>query len=197
MLSAARQRWLAEGRLTVGRVAWGEIAQHHSLVIDCTGAAARRGLFATWPWAISKGEVLRVRAPDLDPGMILHRGHWLLPVAQGDAWIGATHEPGVDDTAPTVVARDALLASGERLTGLDLAPTEHLVGLRLAANDKRPVIGRHPGHPGRGILAGLGSKGVLYAPWLARQWAEHILQGSAFDPTVDILRLDPNNSGPR
>jgi len=197
MLSAARQRWLAEGRLTVGRGAWGEIAQHHSLVIDCTGAAARRGLFATWPWAISKGEVLRVRAPDLDPGMILHRGHWLLPVAQGDAWIGATHEPGVDDTAPTVVARDALLASGERLTGLDLAPTEHLVGLRLAANDKRPVIGRHPGHPGRGILAGLGSKGVLYAPWLARQWAEHILQGSAFDPTVDILRLDPNNSGPR
>ena len=52
------------------------------------------------------------------------------------------------------------------------------------------MVGRHPGDPALGIMSGLGSKGVLYAPWLARQWREHLLHGKAFDPAVSITRGD-------
>ena len=190
MLTAARQRWLAEGRLIEARADWGVNRPQYALVIDCTGAAVRTGPFAAWSFAISKGEVLRVKTRELDSGMIMHRGHLVLPVDNGDAWIGATHEPGVDNLQPTNAARESLLASAHRLTGEVFAPTAHLVGLRLAANDKRPVVGRHPGDPALGIMSGLGSKGVLYAPWLARQWREHLLHGKAFDPAVSITRGD-------
>lgn len=189
MMSAARQRWLADDRLTEGRVDWQVLEDDcDTLVIDCTGAAARGGPFSEWDFAVSKGEVLRVSAPNLDPDLILHRGHWVLPVENEDAWLGATHEPGIDDVAPTNAAREALLTTAEMLTGEIFIPTEHLAGLRLASADMHPVVGRHPENPHRGILSALGSKGVLYAPWLARQWVEHLQQGKTFDPEADVAR---------
>lgn len=189
MLTAARQRWLAEGRLEEGRADWKILEDDHdTLVIDCTGAAARVGPFRDWDFAISKGEVLRVAAANLQSDLILHRGHWVLPVANEDAWLGATHEPGIDDHEPTIAARNALLATAEKLTGETFAPTAHLVGQRLASRDMHPVVGRHPVVPNRGILSALGSKGVLYAPWLARQWVEHLCEGTSFSFDADIAR---------
>jgi len=190
MLTAARQRWLADGRLTEGRVEWNEFDDRaDTLVIDCTGAAARVGPFREWEFSVSKGEVLRVSAANLDPDLILHRGHWVLPIENKDAWLGATHEPGIDDVEPTSAAREVLLATAEKLTGETFTPTAHLVGQRLASRDMHPVVGRHPDHPNRGILSALGSKGVLYAPWLARQWMEHLKEGQGFDGDADVSRL--------
>uniref|UniRef100_UPI00404A7A97 NAD(P)/FAD-dependent oxidoreductase n=1 Tax=Cephaloticoccus sp. TaxID=1985742 RepID=UPI00404A7A97 len=191
MLVESRRRWLKEGRLTEGWVEWRTVSSQDTLTIDCTGAAASRGPFGQLSWAVSKGEVLRIAAPDLAPDTILHRGHWLLPVEQGDAWIGATHEPGVDDLQPTSAARDALLASAAKLTGQHHMPTQHMTGLRLAADDMRPVVGRHPDYPLLGLIGGLGSKGVLYAPWLARQWVEQLLHDVVFDQEVGVGRYFP------
>ena len=189
MLTSAQHRWLAEGRLKEGRFDWKSLeVDRDTLVIDCTGAAARVGPFSDWQFAISKGEVLRVATANLQPNLILHRGHWVLPVENEDAWLGATHEPGIDDVEPTVAARDVLLATAEKLTGETFTPTAHLVGQRLASRDMHPVVGRHPDAPNRGILSALGSKGVLYAPWLARQWVEHLNAGNDFDPSADIVR---------
>ena len=189
LLTATRHRWLGDGRLTEGRFDWSSRAAHGGVVIDCTGAAARQGRFAACGFAVSKGEVLRAALTGLADDTILHRGQWILPVPGADAWIGATHEPGRDDVVPTAAAREKLLASAQRLTGRSVMPTAHLVGLRLAAPDRKPVIGFHPREPRLGVFGGLGSKGVLYAPWLARQWAEHLRTGAAFDPAVDVARL--------
>ena len=190
MLNAARQRWIAEGRLTEARLDWADLTSETALVIDCTGAAIRGGCFAAGSWAVSKGEVLRVAVPERDPGLIEHRGHWLLPVPGGDAWVGATHEPGIDDLSLTAAAWESLLASAERLTGQRCRVADHLAGLWFVARDMRPVVGRHPEHPQRGVFGALGGKGVLYAPWLARQWTEHLGQGTEFDAAVSILRLE-------
>jgi glycine/D-amino acid oxidase-like deaminating enzyme len=189
LLAAARRRWLDAGRLSEACVDWRNLPADEPRVIDCTGAAARHGLFAKCGFAVSKGEVLRAALADLADDTILHRGQWILPVPGANAWIGATHEPGCDDTVPTAAAREKLLASAQRLTGQSVMPTAQLAGLRLAAPDRKPVIGFHPREPRLGICSGLGSKGVLYAPWLARQWVEHLRTGAAFDPAVDVARL--------
>lgn len=190
LLAAARQRWVTDGRLREGQVDWAAASRQYGLVIDCTGAAARSGPFAAWDFAVSKGEVLRAAWASPDPSTILHRGQWVLPGEDGeDAWIGATHEPGRDDLQPTEAAQRSLLIAAQRLTGVELTPSAHEVGLRLAASDRRPAVGRHPDHPRLGICGALGSKGVLYAPWLAQQWAEYLCRGSAFDPEVVMTRF--------
>ena len=62
-------------------------------------------------------------------------------------------------------------------------------GVRVYVADKRPVVGRHPLEPRLGVMNGLGGKGTLFAPTLARQWVNHIMDGVPFDPEVDVARL--------
>jgi glycine/D-amino acid oxidase-like deaminating enzyme len=62
-------------------------------------------------------------------------------------------------------------------------------GARVYLPDKKPVAGRHPADPRLGVLSGLGAKGVLFAPALARQWARHLTEGAPFDPEVNVARL--------
>ena len=59
--------------------------------------------------------------------------------------------------------------------------------------DKRPVAGRHPTDRHCGLINGLGAKGTLLAPTLARQWVSHLVLGSAFESKFDVARFWPNS----
>lgn len=190
LLAATRQRWLAAGKLREGRVVWAELGDADEIAIDCTGAALRAGAFADDRLTVSKGETLQVDVAGLAPEVILNDGHWLLPLDAHAGWVGATHEPGVTDTAPTAAARATLLAAATALAGRVVTPRTQLAGLRLAMLDKHPLAGRHPGNPRLGVCGALGAKGALYAPWLARQWVDYLTRGAAFDPTVTVGRGD-------
>jgi len=39
------------------------------------------------------------------------------------------------------------------------------------------------------MIGGLGSKGALWAPGLARQWVNHLTEGVPFDPETDLNRF--------
>ncbi|MCY7359141.1 MAG: FAD-dependent oxidoreductase, partial [Rudanella sp.] len=51
-----------------------------------------------------------------------------------------------------------------------------------------PFIGIHPQHPSVGIFGGFGSKGVSLSPYLAHQFARHLLEGKDLDNEVNIQR---------
>ena len=186
LLTAARARWLKAGILREITVDWAQLDPAFELVIDCTGAAARHGPFAAMNFVWSKGETLQVEALGLDPDVILNRGHWLLPLRAGTAWVGATHEPGVDDVKLTAVGRESLLAAAVTLTGGAVSWRAHFAGVRLTTADKLPVAGRYPANPRLGICSALGARGALFAPWLARQWVQHIVTGKVFAPEVSL-----------
>ncbi len=188
LLAAARRHWQEAGVLRETTIDWAAEAGA-ALVIDCTGASARRGPFAAAGFALSKGETLQVDATGLAPDVILNRGHWLVPLDAETAWAGATHEPGIEDAMPTPAARARLLADATALAGRPVTVRAHLAGLRLTTADKHPVAGRHPAQPHLGICGALGGKGALYAPWLAAQWVAHLQAGAAFDDEVSITRL--------
>jgi len=188
LLAAARARWIDAGVLRTATVDWARLDPAHKLVIDCTGASARHGPFAGADFAWSKGETLQIEVRGLDPGVILNRGHWLLPLAAGTAWVGATHEPGVDEANPTAAARAQLLDAAAGLANTPVSLRAHFAGVRLTMRDKLPVAGRHPADPRRGVCAALGGRGALYAPWLAWQWVEHLRHGRDFDPEIAVAR---------
>lgn len=205
LLVAARARWKAQGRLREEGVnALQELAAY-AVVIDCMGVTAAAGLrsdaFAFVPWEFSKGELLVLDVAGLDPEVILNRGQWVVPVGEGRALVGATHQPGIRDEAPTAAARAELEASARAMLPqpeYSWRVVDHLAGVRVNLPDKRPVAGRHPHSPKLGLINGLGAKGVLYAPALARMWAGHLARGtapeSAFDPEVDVRRFPGRRS---
>jgi glycine oxidase len=195
LLGAARARWLKAGKLreqSCDRI--DEEAGKYDLAIDCRGATgAREPAFDFVPWEFSKGQLLSVAVGGLDPAVVSNRGHWALPIADGEAWVGATHEPVFADLAPTAAARAELEASAAELLGRPFSVTGHLAGVRVNLPDKHPVAGRHPDRSRLGIVNGLGAKGALWAPMLARQWVNHLTEGVAFDPEVAIQRFGDRN----
>lgn len=195
LLDAARARWRAQGRLRAEAVDPAEEAKRHELVIDCRGAAtADDPAWSFVPWEFSKGEVLTLAVEGLAPDVVLHRGHWVLPVGEGAALAGATHEPGVRDTAPTVAAREAIERSATAVLGRAFSVTGHAAGVRVNLPDKRPVAGRDPRDPRRCVVGALGAKGALVAPMLARQWVNHLTEGVPFEAEVDVVRFWDRNS---
>jgi glycine/D-amino acid oxidase-like deaminating enzyme len=49
-------------------------------------------------------------------------------------------------------------------------------------------MGTHPSHPRVAFFNGLGSKGSLRSPWLARHLIDHLLDGSPVDEALDLLQ---------
>ena len=192
LLAAARARWREMGWLREERADVAAELGAHELVVDCTGAAGARS--GGVPWEFSRGEILSLAVAGLDPDVILNRGHWVLPVGSGAAKVGATHEPGSLAVAPTAAARAALEQSAAALLRRPFAVTGHEAGVRVNLPDRRPVAGRHPANARHGLVNGLGAKGALLAPMLARQWVNHLTEGVPFDPEVAGARFPDRHS---
>lgn len=191
LITAARVRWLAMGRLREVRAGIAEALAQYETVIACTGADGDGGrAWAGVSCARATGEILRVAVDGLAPDVILNRGHWVLPTASGEARVGATYTRGEVKEADVHSARVELARSaGELLAGQTFTVTAQESGVRVTAPDRQPLAGRDPHEPRLGVINGLGSKGALLAPWLARQWAWHLATGEAFDPAVSPGRF--------
>ncbi len=188
LIAAARARWLTTGRLTEVRLGIAEALTRYETVIACTGADSDGGrAWANVPCARATGEILRVAVDGLAPDVILNRGHWALPTSLGEARVGATYARE-GEPAPSAGRVELERSARELLGGRTFVVTAHESGVRVTAPDRRPLAGRDPHEPRLGIINGLGSKGALLAPWLARQWARHLSEGAAFDPAVAVGR---------
>ncbi len=195
LLHHARERWRAQGRFRETAIDLAAEAERHELVIDCRGfTGTRDGAFEFVPWQFSKGEALEIAVVGLAPALVLHRGHAVVPLGAGRAWVGATHEPGVTDTTPTSAARASLEASARSLVASSFTIATQRAGIRVNLPDRLPAAGRHPQRERLGLVNGLGAKGALWAPFLARQWVNHLSEGIAFDRDIDVQRFFARNS---
>lgn len=191
LIAAWRARWLADGRLQLRAVEPADLdaTSPETPAVWCTGAAlARLPGPRGAAWQLAGGEILDgTIAGETGSDVMLNDGHWLLPLG-GARWrVGATFRRDVERAEPTAAGRAELMAAARRLTEKDLRVEYHVAAVRLNTGDKRPVAGWWPGRPGEGVLGGLGSKGTLWAPELARQWAAHLSNGAAMDEEVSPL----------
>ncbi len=190
LIATARARWLADGRLREERVDLPAALGRYDGVILCTGANDCGGLaWGDVNCARATGEILTLAVGGLAPDVILNRGHWILPTAEGLAKMGATYtREGAELSA--VVAREELTKSATRLLdGRAFAVVTQEAGVRVTSPDRYPLVGRNPREPRLGIFNGLGSKGALLAPWLAHQWVNHLTEGVRFDREVAMARF--------
>ncbi|HRE82555.1 MAG TPA: hypothetical protein PLN52_16035, partial [Opitutaceae bacterium] len=192
LLEASRTRWLAQGRLQQRRVALSQEYGKRDLVIRCLGVSALSEAGTENLYDRAKGELMKVELEkdDLASDVILNRGPWLLPLPERRALIGSTYERNVLDLSPTAKSLSVLQGyAGELLAGRPYTLVTQLAGWRVSAPDLRPVAGRLRNEPRFGEVNGLGSKGTLYAPWIARQWVNHLTEGVPFDSDLDLGRF--------
>jgi glycine/D-amino acid oxidase-like deaminating enzyme len=193
LIAAMRTDLRRTGRLHEKQIAVSQAAMRHSLVILCVGAFADdTNAFDFARLQPAKGETLTLSMPQnspMEPDVILNDGHWVLPLSHHEVRVGATFEPGVSDRRPTSTACEELERSATRLLAREFRVTAQEVGLRVTTADRHPVVGRSVHDSRIGIFNGLGSKGALLAPALARQWMNHLTEGVPFDAAVDVTRF--------
>ncbi|MEW6468622.1 MAG: FAD-dependent oxidoreductase [Bacteroidota bacterium] len=171
-----------------GSVQYGDITARR--IIFCEGWKALGNPFLKdLPFRPAKGELLTVRIPGLDTDKIVHKGLYLLPVGPELFIAGATYRWHKLDDTPTDEARKELVEKLKKMLHVPFEIVGHEAGVRPAISDRRPVIGMLPGQKNMGVFNGMGSKGVMLAPFFAEQFAEHLLSGKALSDEVDLRRF--------
>jgi len=71
----------------------------------------------------------------------------------------------------------------------DFKIVEQVAGIRPTVKDRRPLVGQHPEYKNVYLLNGLGTRGVMIAPYVANQLFQYIEHNKPLDPEIDINRF--------
>ncbi|SVC89501.1 uncharacterized protein METZ01_LOCUS342355, partial [marine metagenome] len=145
--------------------------------------------FRNLPFRHAKGEILELKGPELDGLPVLNRGKWLLPLGSGSYRAGATYDMKHIDQQVTDKGIFEITDGIEALVDWEFEVSGSLAGVRPALHDFKPVLGKHPWFPDLVIFNGLGSKGSLLVPLLAKELVDHLEDGAPLHPEADIERF--------
>jgi len=176
-------------KLTLGEngIQYDDIAAKH--LVFCEGWQAVNNPYFNWlPFSINKGEVLDITVQNFSGECIYNKGVYVVPLGNGNLKVGATYNWREPNENPTAEGRNELETKLKQLLKQPFNVAAHVAGIRPAVRDRKPLIGIHPEFPALSIFNGMGSKGVLMAPFLARQFAEVLTGKGTLWPEVSISR---------
>ncbi len=145
--------------------------------------------FSILPLDGAKGELLLIKAPNLQLDAIVKTGIFVIPVGNDLYKVGATYNWEDKTNIPTQAAKEELVTDLKALIQCDFEVIEHWAGIRPTVKDRRPMLGTHTIHKNLHLLNGLGTRGVMLAPAMAKMLYEAIEFGTELDPSVDIKRF--------
>lgn len=146
--------------------------------------------FSHLPLKATKGQVLTVDVDGLAEDNIINRKVFALPLGDKQFKVGSTYEWEWENEEPTPELRLDLEAKLASLVDLPFEVKDHQAGIRPSVHDRRPLIGLHPEHPQLAVFNGMGSKGVMIAPYFAKEFASYLNNSSELDKEVDIKRFN-------
>lgn len=137
----------------------------------------------------TKGELLLIKATGLGLDVAVNASIFILPLGKDIFKVGATYE-WYDKTAePTQAGKEELVEKLNELIDCDYEIIEHLAGIRPTVKDRKPLIGTHPQYKRVHLLNGLGTRGVMLGPSMAKELYESILSGNPVRREVGLQRF--------
>lgn len=159
-------------------------------IIFCEGLYAR---FNPWwnhiPFSPAKGEVFVIEALLPESTAIVNKGVFIVPLGNNLYKVGSTYRWGDLENTVTEAAKAELIEKLNELINVPYTIIEHKAAVRPAVEGRRPVVGLHHLHPQIGVFNGLGSRGVMLAPFFANQFADYLFENGELDVEVDAKRF--------
>ncbi len=137
----------------------------------------------------TKGELVLIKAPNLNLDVIMKSSVFVLPIGNDLYKVGATYNWEDKTNIPTEAAKKELIDNLKELITCDFEIIDHCAGVRPTVKDRRPLLGTHPLHKNVHVLNGLGTRGVMLAPAMAKSLFNYIENQIPLDKTIDILRI--------
>ncbi len=137
----------------------------------------------------TKGEILTIFCKNLNFDYIIHAGLLIVPLEENVYRIGSTYNWNYKNQKPTKYTKRLLLDKLNRVISTSYKVVDHQAGLRPSTTDRRPIIGSHKKYHNMFILNGLGTRGVLLAPYLSSILARHIYSNEIIPFDSSIARI--------
>ena len=167
---------------------WKEMA--FDKIILCTGIGVNRwkGL-EDLDLIPNHGQVLDLHIEGLVLDVIANFGQFLLPYGNGKFRVGATYDWNEVLDVPTNEAREFLLSELKSRLNKEVVVESQKTGYRPTTRDRRPILGFAKGNETLGVFGGLGSKGVLLAPYFAKLFTLVLTEGIVIPKEVNTARF--------
>ena len=136
----------------------------------------------------TKGELFIIKAPDLDLDVIVNTSVFILPLGNDLFKVGATYNWEDKTDVPTKEGKAELVTRIKEIIDCDFEIVTHFAGVRPTVRDRRPLVGTHPIYTRLHILNGLGTRGVMLGPSMAKALYESIECQIPLNKEIDIQR---------
>lgn len=159
-------------------------------IVFAEGFGVRKNpFFKHLPLVPAKGELLVIHAPDLKINYVLKAGIFLIPLEDDLYIVGATYEWKDLSNDTTALAQKELLNKLKKLISCSFKLVNQLAGVRPTVKDRRPLVGKHNDYNNMYVLNGLGTRGVMIGPYVAKQLFNFIEKEISLEKDIDISRF--------
>lgn len=163
-------------------------------IIFCEGFKTTENPYFSWlPFKLTKGEIITIKLigdTEVSFDKVINKAVFILPVGNNTYKVGATYEWNDLNETPTEKGKADLMDKLQKVIKVPFEIIDHQAGIRPTVNDRRPLIGLHPQHAAVGVFNGMGTKGVMLAPYFAKHFSDFLENNIPLDKEVDIRRFD-------
>lgn len=137
----------------------------------------------------NKGEFLIIHAPELKLEMLLKGPVYIIPLGDDLYKAGATYNRDDFSENTTSKAREQILSKVERMIKCSFEVVGQTAGVRPTTRDRKPLLGNNIDSPQVTFFNGLGTHGLLMAPFLSKVLYDYLEKGTPIPQEMDIKRV--------
>ena len=135
------------------------------------------------------GQVLDLKIENLELDAIVNFGQFLLPFGNDKFRLGATYNWNEVPDEPTEDAKELLISELKLRLDKSVVVESHKTGFRPTTLDRRPIVGFAKQNELLGVFGGLGSKGVLLAPYFSKLFSAVLTENAPIPKEVSTARF--------
>lgn len=157
--------------------------------VFCEGVGVKNNPYFNYlPLRPTHGETLEIETKGFSFDHVINKNMFIMPLGNYRFKVGATYNWELNEPIITEEAKAELEEKLKAFAKFDYTIVEQRAGIRPTVSDRRPLIGRHAEVENVLIFNGLGTKGVLIAPFYAKQLMDFMEGKAVLDGEVDIKR---------
>ena len=159
-------------------------------IVFCEGFGINKNpYFNHLPLDGTKGELFIIRAENLNLDLIVNTSVFILPLGENLYKVGATYNWQDKTDLPTDEGKLELVDRINEILNCEYEIISHYAGIRPTVKDRKPLLGVHPDHSNMFVLNGLGTRGVMQGPALAKELFQFIEQKVPIRTEYNIERI--------
>lgn len=160
-------------------------------IVFCEGYGVVNNPFFNYlPLKPTHGDTLIIKTNELNFKDIINKNMFIMHIKDDLYKVGATYNWKLTEPICTDKGKEELIEKLNQFVEFEYEIISQQAGIRPTVKDRRPLIGTHPKYNNIHVFNGLGTKGVMIAPYYSNQLIEHLFNGKEIDKEINITRYE-------